>query len=58
MNIFTEPADMEYTHTNSQQKPRSEALRDAAKIVACGVMIGSSLLFPLANAEGLWFRAV
>jgi hypothetical protein len=58
MNIFAEPADMEHSHTNSQQKPRSEALRDAAKVVACGVMIGSGLLFPLANAEGLWFRAV
>ncbi|KAH6853678.1 hypothetical protein B0I37DRAFT_349099 [Chaetomium sp. MPI-CAGE-AT-0009] len=49
---------MEYPHTYTRQKPRSEAFRDAAKIAACGIMVGSALVFPLANTEASWFRAV
>ncbi|KAK0734107.1 hypothetical protein B0T26DRAFT_610740, partial [Lasiosphaeria miniovina] len=29
-----------------------------SKILSAGSMIGSAILFPLAHAEGLWFRAV
>ncbi len=27
------------------------------KVIACGSMIGTAILFPLANVEGLGFRA-
>lgn len=47
---------MEYTNTRSPQMFQNERSRDAAKVVACGIMIGSALLFPLANAEESWLR--
>jgi hypothetical protein len=52
--IFAELVDMEYTH--SPQTFQGERFRDAAKVAACGIMIGSALLFPLANTEESWFR--
>ncbi|KAK4111932.1 hypothetical protein N656DRAFT_790084 [Canariomyces notabilis] len=41
-------------------RPRSPAndLRHALKVMSCGGMIGTAILFPLANAEGLPFRFV
>lgn len=54
--IFAELVDMEPTHTRSPQTFQNEMFRDAAKIAACGIMIGSALLFPLANTEESWFR--
>ncbi|KAL2263233.1 hypothetical protein VTK26DRAFT_7652 [Humicola hyalothermophila] len=36
----------------------AQGLRHITKITACGGMIGTAILFPLAYNEGLWFRAV
>ncbi|KAK0617955.1 hypothetical protein B0T17DRAFT_475001, partial [Bombardia bombarda] len=33
-------------------------LRRFSKIMSCGSMIGTAILFPLANTGGIWFRAV
>ncbi|KAK3310155.1 uncharacterized protein B0T15DRAFT_488845 [Chaetomium strumarium] len=41
-----------------QRQRRGGELRHAIKITACGGMIGTAVLFPLANVQGLWFRAV
>lgn len=41
-----------------QRQPRGQELRHAFKVVTCGGMNGTAILFPLANAEGLSFRAV
>jgi hypothetical protein len=49
---------MEPTHRHRQQLPQDHGLRDIVKMVVCGGMIGTALFFPLANAEGLWLRAV
>ncbi|KAK4147703.1 uncharacterized protein C8A04DRAFT_24251 [Dichotomopilus funicola] len=38
-------------------EPRHQ-FHHTAKVLACGSMIGTSILFPLANTEGLWFRAL
>lgn len=37
---------------------RGQELRHVIQIMACGGMIGSAILFPLANLEGLQFRAL
>lgn len=49
---------MEHSRTHRQQQGRGQELRHVIKITACGSMIGTAVLFPLANVEGLWFRAV
>ncbi|KAH6650844.1 hypothetical protein F5144DRAFT_638126 [Chaetomium tenue] len=40
---------MEHTHARHTQTSQSERTR--AKVIACGIMIGSALFFPLANTE-------
>jgi hypothetical protein len=54
--IFAELTDMEFPHIRGPQTFQSEMFCDAAKVIACGIMIGSALLFPLANTEESWFR--
>ncbi|KAL2180304.1 uncharacterized protein P884DRAFT_193178 [Thermothelomyces heterothallicus CBS 202.75] len=49
---------MEQARSLGSQKARSQKLRHAIKIVACGGMIGTAILFPLADVQGLWFRAL
>ncbi|KAK3328889.1 hypothetical protein B0H66DRAFT_5345 [Apodospora peruviana] len=41
-----------------QPEPQGHRLYRLIKIFSCGSMIGTAVLFPLANAGGLWFRAV
>jgi hypothetical protein len=49
---------MDHPHFRRRRQPRGQELRHAIKVIACGGMIGTAILFPLANAEGLSFRAV
>lgn len=50
---------MEHTlYPIRQRQPGVQDLRHVTKITACGGMIGTGILFPVANIEGLWFRAV
>jgi hypothetical protein len=49
---------MESNPCHRQQQPPGHGLRHVIKIMACGGMIGTAILFPLADAEGLWLRAV
>lgn len=49
--IFAEPNQkMENAHTQNE--------RTRAKVVTCGIMIGSALFFPLANTEEPWVRVL
>lgn len=49
---------MEQARSLGSQKARRQKLRHAIKIMACGGMIGTAILFPLADVQGLWFRAL
>ncbi|KAK4185535.1 hypothetical protein QBC35DRAFT_301595 [Podospora australis] len=50
---------MEHTRALHGQLPaQARKVRDTVKIVACGSMIGTAILFPLAYNEGLSFRTV
>ncbi|KAL2128715.1 hypothetical protein VTI74DRAFT_8805 [Chaetomium olivicolor] len=49
---------MDSSQISRERRAREEGPRHAIKVVACGGMIGTAILFPLANAEGLWLRAV
>ncbi|KAL2154895.1 hypothetical protein VTH82DRAFT_3571 [Thermothelomyces myriococcoides] len=48
---------MESAYSVGSQTPRKQELRHGIQIMTCGGMIGTSVLFPLANIQGLWFRA-
>jgi hypothetical protein len=55
---FQKRLPMEPSPHRRQQRPQGHGLRHVIKIMACGGMIGTAILFPLADAEGLWLRAV
>jgi hypothetical protein len=49
---------MDRGDVHGRRQPQRQGLRHAVKIVACGAMSGTAILYPLANVEGLWLRAV
>ncbi|KAK4129526.1 hypothetical protein N657DRAFT_80941 [Parathielavia appendiculata] len=49
---------MERLSFHRQQQHRDQELRHVFKVMACGCMIGTGILFPLANVEGFQFRAL
>ncbi|KAK4251967.1 hypothetical protein C7999DRAFT_27655 [Corynascus novoguineensis] len=49
---------MESTPFLGPPRPRSQELRRIIKIIAYGGMIGTAILYPLANAGGLLFRSL
>ncbi|KAJ4297101.1 hypothetical protein N0V88_004018 [Collariella sp. IMI 366227] len=49
---------MEHSYNPRERQLRDQGPLHAIKVMACGGMIGTAILFPLANAEGLWLRTV
>ncbi|KAK4105813.1 hypothetical protein N658DRAFT_134217 [Parathielavia hyrcaniae] len=49
---------MEGLPVHRHQQRRNHEVRHVFKVMACGCMIGTAILFPLANVEGFRFRAV
>ncbi|KAK0658936.1 hypothetical protein QBC41DRAFT_50657 [Cercophora samala] len=47
-----------FSHGQLPSRARDQDLHTKAKILSCGGMIGTSILFPLANGEGNSFRTI
>jgi hypothetical protein len=45
-----------FRRTHQRLETRGGQLCQVIKVLACGCMVGTAILFPLANVGDLWFR--